>query len=71
MEIKPRAETLKIIPGTGGVIVQKDYGPQHEGAIMDPPYVFTDMEALHDFLYNYFCDTEAELKKRARESRGE
>ncbi len=67
METKPNLRPLMILPGRGGVIVREEYGPQDGGRLMDPPHVFTDHDALCRFLFEYFVDTEAELKKRANE----
>ena len=68
MEIKFNLRPLMILPGQGGVIVREEYGPGDEGVMIPPPYVFTDHEALCKFLYTYFVDTEAELKKRAEDA---
>ena len=68
METKPNLTPLKLMPAQGGIIVYRDPGPQDEGRMMEQPYVFTDHDALCKFLYNYFVDTEAELKKRAEDA---
>lgn len=68
METKPNLHTLRLIPARGGIIVQREHDARDEGTLMDPPCVFTDHDALCRYLYNYFVDTEAELKKRAEES---
>ena len=68
METKSNLSILRLVPAKGGIIVQKEFGPQDEGKVMDPPHVFTDHDALCRFLYQYFVDTEAELKKRAKEA---
>lgn len=64
METKPNLSPLKLIPAQGGVIAQEEC----EGHLATQPHVFTDHDALCRFLYQYFVDTEAELKKRAEES---
>lgn len=64
MEIKSTAEELRITPAIGGVIVQRI--PLTQGALMDPPRVFTDLDKLSAYLFNYYVDTEAELLERAK-----
>lgn len=68
METKPGLNDLRLTAAKGGVIVQVVPASSDEGMMMDPPHVFTDHDALCRFLFKYFVDTEAELKKRAEDA---